>query len=273
MRKIKLHVSESEKYIRSQTDHMPIFGIVLGSGLGGLAHSLQSVAEIPYSQIPHFPESTVKGHAGRLLFGQLSNKPTVIMDGRLHYYEGYSLQELTLPIRVMKKLGVTTLIVSNAAGGLNPRFAIGDIVLITDHVNFQFDNPLKGVNDIELGPRFPDMYNCYDGELRRIAIETALDEKIHLRQGVYIAVSGPVLETGAEYRSLRIVGGDLVGMSSVPEVIVARHQGTKVLGFSIVTNVGHDTKSEGFSHDDVLAVAEKSGSTLARLIERIFERL
>ena len=273
MKGLRPKIDAASSFIREHGDIYPQIGIVLGSGLGGLSDHLTSKREIPYEQIPHFPASTVEGHAGRLLLGRLGGKAVVLMDGRFHYYEGYSPMELTLPIRVMKALGVTTLVVTNAAGALNPKFSVGDIVMITDHINMQFDNPLRGINDNELGPRFPDMYKCYDEDLRALALKAAIDGKIYLRQGVYVAVSGPMLETGAEYRSLRSIGADLVGMSSVPEVIVARHQGTKVLGFSIVTNAGHEAKGEEFSHQNVLAVASKSGSILAELIKRIFECL
>jgi len=270
---LKRPTDEAVQFIRTQTDHHPKIGIILGSGLGGLTENIKDCIEIPYKQIPHFPASTVKGHAGRLLLGKMGGNDVVVMDGRFHYYEGYSLQQVTFPVRVMKKLGINIMIVTNAAGGLNPQFCKGDIVLITDHINFLGDNPLIGKNDDKLGPRFPDMFNCYDEDLRSLAIKTTIDEKIPLRRGVYVAVSGPTLETPAEYTCFRIIGGDLVGMSSVPETIAARHQGIKVIGFSIVTNVGLSAETEPTTHEAVMAAAEKAGTNLSRLIEQMLEQL
>lgn len=269
----KLSINEAVQFIRTQTGHRPKIGIILGSGLSGLTKNIKHCIEIPYKQIPHFPLSTVKGHAGRLLLGIMGGIDVVVMDGRFHYYEGYSLQKVTFPVRVMKVLGIDIMIVTNAAGGLNPQFYKGDIVLITDHINFLGDNPLIGKNDDRLGPRFPDMFNCYDEDLRILAEETAIKEKIPLQRGVYVAVSGPTLETPAEYNCFRIIGGDLVGMSSVPETIAARHQGIKVIGFSIVTNVGLSAETEPTTHEGVVAAAEKAGKNLSRLIERMLGRL
>ncbi len=273
MENLKNSINETEKLIRAETDIRPEIGIILGSGLGGIAKAVKNSVAIPYEQIPHFPVSTVKGHAGRFLLGELGGKDVVVMDGRFHYYEGYALKKVTFPVRVMKELGIKILIVSNAAGGLNPQFSKGDIVLITDHINFQFGNPLIGKNHDHVGPRFPDMFECYDRGLRDLVIQTAIDEKIPLRQGVYLAVSGPTLETAAEYNCFRILGADLVGMSSVPEAIVARHQGTRVIGFSIVTNVGLPGNTEPTSHKSVVAAAEKAGLELTRLVERLIERI
>jgi purine-nucleoside phosphorylase len=245
----------------------------LGTGLGGLAKAVKREFEIPYDQIPHFPVSTVESHAGKLLIGMVGGKRVVAMEGRFHLYEGYTLKQVTFPVRVMKALGIETLIVSNAAGGLNPQFNKGDIVLMTDHINFQGDNPLIGKNDDTMGPRFPDMFNAYDMDLRNLAIQVSIDEKIPIQKGVYVGVTGPTLETAAEYRMMRILGGDLVGMSTVPEVIVARHQGTKVLGFSVVTDMGLPDALEACSHQKIVAVAEIAGPKLSRLIEKIVERM
>jgi purine-nucleoside phosphorylase len=273
MENLKQMIEDAVKFIRTKTEMTPGIGLILGTGLGGLAKAVKREVEIPYDQIPHFPISTVESHAGKLLFGTVGGKKVVAMEGRFHYYEGYTLQQVTFPIRVMKALGIEILVVSNAAGGLNPQFATGDIVLMTDHINFQGNNPLLGPNDDDLGPRFPDMYNCYDKELQEIAKQTAVDEGIYLQRGVYVGVAGPNLETAAEYRFMRIIGGDVVGMSSVPEVLVARHQGTKVIGFSVVTDMGLADAMEPCSHAKVVAAAEKAGPNLSRLIEKTVERM
>jgi purine-nucleoside phosphorylase len=273
MEDLKQMINEAVSFIRTKTKEAPKLGIILGTGLGGLAKAVKREVEIPYDQIPHFPVSTVESHAGKLLFGTVGGKRVVAMEGRFHLYEGYTLKQVTFPVRVMKALGIDTLIVSNAAGGLNPQFNKGDIVLMTDHINFQGDNPLIGKNDDTVGTRFPDMFNAYDMDLRHLAIQTSIDEKIPIQKGVYVGVSGPTLETAAEYRMMRVLGGDLVGMSTVPEVIVARHQGTKVLGFSVVTDMGLPDAMEACSHQKIVAVAEVAGPKLSRLIEKIVERM
>ncbi len=273
MEDLKQMINEAVSFIRTKTKESPKLGIILGTGLGGLAKAVKREVEIPYDQIPHFPISTVESHAGKLLIGTVGGKRVVAMEGRFHLYEGYTLKQVTFPVRVMKALGIETLIVSNAAGGLNPQFNKGDIVLMTDHINFQGDNPLIGKNDDSMGTRFPDMFNAYDMELRNLAIQTSIDEKIPIQKGVYVGVSGPTLETAAEYRMMRVLGGDLVGMSTVPEVIVARHQGTKVLGFSVVTDMGLPDAMEACSHQKIVAVAEVAGPKLSRLIEKIVERM
>jgi purine-nucleoside phosphorylase len=270
---LKTSINEAVAFIRTKTKETPKIGIILGTGLGGLAKAVKREVEIPYDQIPHFPVSTVESHAGKLLFGTVGGKKVVAMEGRFHLYEGYTLQQVTFPVRVMKALGIDTLVVSNAAGGLNPQFSKGDIVLMTDHINFQGDNPLIGKNYDDLGPRFPDMFNAYDSELRALATQVAVEEKIAIQKGVYVGVSGPTLETAAEYRMMRVLGADLVGMSTVPEVIVARHQGTKVLGFSVVTDMGLPDAMEACSHQKIVAVAEISGPILSRLIEKIVEKM
>ena len=269
----KTQLQETVASIRSFTKATPPIGIILGTGLGALAEEISKETVIPYDKIKHFPVSTVESHAGRLLFGKLGGKDVVAMQGRFHFYEGYDLKQVTFPVRIMKELGVKVLIVSNAAGGLNPQYEIGDLVMITDHINLQGFNPLTGHNDDKLGPRFPDMYNCYDRELRDLAEATALDVKIPLLKGVYIGVTGPNLETAAEYRYMRIIGGDLVGMSTVPEVIVARHQGTKVLGFSFVTDMGLPDAIEPTSHEKIIAAAAKGEPKMTQLVKKVVERM
>ena len=270
---LKADIEEAVQYIQTRTSVEPAIGIILGTGLGALAEEIKHDLDIEYADIPHFPTSTVESHKGRLIFGRLGGKDIVAMQGRFHYYEGYDFQQVTFPVRVLKGLGAETLIVSNAAGGVNPQYEVGDLVMITDHINMQGGNPLIGPNHDDLGPRFPDMYNVYDSDLRTLAEQTALDIKVPLRKGVYVAVTGPNLETGAEYRMIRILGGDLVGMSTVPEVIVARHQGTKVLGFSLVTDMGLPDAMEACTLENVLAAAAKAEPKLTKLVSEIIEKL
>jgi len=265
-------IDEAVEFIRSKTSAAPAIGIILGTGLGALADEMMLDLSIDYVGIPHFPTSTVEFHKGRLLFGKISGKAVVAMQGRFHYYEGYNLQQVTFPVRVLRKLGIKTLIISNAAGGVNPQYEVGDLVMITDHINMQGINPLIGPNNDKLGIRFPDMYNVYDKELRDLAERTALECKVPLRKGIYVAVTGPNLETGAEYRMVRIIGGDLVGMSTVPEVIVARHQGTKVLGFSLVTDMGLPDAMEACTIEKVLEAAAKAEPKLTKLVKEILAR-
>ncbi|MEO0075292.1 MAG: purine-nucleoside phosphorylase [candidate division WOR-3 bacterium] len=252
--------------IRKKTQYKPEIGIILGTGLGQLVSEIKIEIAIKYKDLPHFLVPTVETHSGQLIFGKLAGKKIVAMQGRFHYYEGYEMQDITLPVRVMKELGVHTLLVSNAAGGLNPQFQAGDIMLITDHINLMGDNPLRGVNDKRCGPRFPDMYNCYDKELIRIVEEVALSSKIKIQKGVYLGVHGPNLETAAEYRAFRILGADAVGMSTVPEVIVARQIGLKVLGFSVITDMGLPDAMKPCHFEDVVAVAKKTEPIFNRLI-------
>lgn len=270
---LKSAVAESVKYIRAKTDFMASVGLILGTGLGALAEEIDKQLEIPYETIPNFPVSTVESHSGKLLFGKLGGKNIVAMQGRFHYYEGYDLKQVTFPVRVLKELGIEVMVVSNAAGGVNPQLKVGDLVMITDHINFQGANPLIGKNDSGFGLRFPDMYNCYDKDLRELAEQTAIEEKIPLQKGVYVSVTGPNLETAAEYRMVRIIGGDLVGMSTVPEVIVARHQGTKVLGFSIVTDMGLPDAPEPCTLETVLAAASGTEPLLTRLVKKTVEKM
>ncbi|PKK83689.1 MAG: purine-nucleoside phosphorylase [candidate division Zixibacteria bacterium HGW-Zixibacteria-1] len=266
-------ISEAAAFIRTKVDIIPQIGIILGTGLGSLADGIEIAATVNYQDIPHFPVSTVESHAGRLLFGHLRNKPVVAMQGRFHYYEGYSLKQVTFPVRVMKELGIETLIVSNACGGLNPQFNRGDIMIITDHINLLGNNPLIGPNDDSIGDRFPDMYNCYDKDLVKLAENIALEQKLPVRKGVYVAVAGPNLETAAEYRFLRILAADVVGMSTVPEVIAARHQHTKVLAFSIITDMGLPDALGPCSLDEIIATANSAEPKLRELIAGCVEKM
>jgi len=266
-------IAESAAFIKKKTELVPQVGIILGTGLGSLAEGIEMMTTIGYETIPHFPVSTVESHKGRLLVGKIKGKPIVAMQGRFHYYEGYSLKQVTFPVRVMKELGINTLIVSNACGGLNPLFNAGNLMIITDHINLLGDNPLIGKNDERLGSRFPDMYACYDKDLVHLAEETALRLKIPVKKGVYVAVAGPNLETAAEYRFLRAIGADVVGMSTVPEVIVARHQGTKVLGISIITDMGLPDALEPCSVDRIIATANKAEPLLRTLIAGVIEQI
>lgn len=237
MLELREQISLAQKAIASRWAGSPKVGIILGTGLGGFAEEIKVEASIPYGEIPHFPTSTVESHAGRLLCGTLSGVTVLAMEGRFHFYEGYSMKEVTFPVRIMKAMGCETLIVSNACGGMNPQFSTGDIMIIEDHINLMGDNPLRGVNDDTLGPRFPDMCEPYSKDLIATAKKIALENKISAQTGVYVAVAGPNLETRAEYRFLRAVGSDVVGMSTVPEVVVAAHAGMKVLGLSVVTDM------------------------------------
>jgi purine-nucleoside phosphorylase len=266
-------ISEAAGFIRSKVDLVPQIGIITGTGLGALADDIEKTAEVEYTNIPHFPVSTVESHPGKLVFGHLKGKPVVAMLGRFHYYEGYTMKQVTFPVRVLKDLGIETLIVSNACGGLNPQFKRGDIMIITDHINFQNDNPLIGPNDDSIGDRFPDLYNCYDKELVKTAHQVAVDLKIPVQKGVYVSVSGPNLETAAEYRMFRILGADGVGMSTVPEVLAARHQGTRVLAFSIITDMGLPDAMQPCSLDDVIAAANAAGPSLRQLINGCVEKI
>lgn len=233
---LKQRIHEATQVIINRCNIKPSIGIVLGTGLGLLAERIESPVSIPYEEIPHFPASTVDSHAGALILGKIADKNVAALSGRFHRYEGYSLNDVTFPIRVAHAIGVETLLVSNAAGGLNPQFSAGDLMIITDHINFMGDNPLIGPNDDSLGPRFPDMSEPYAKSLVKLAETIALQEGIKLQRGVYLACTGPCLETRAEYRLMRALGADAVGMSTVPEVIVAVHAGIKVLGFSAITD-------------------------------------
>lgn len=259
--------------VRGRTPLRPEVAIILGTGLGGLAGEIAVEAEVPYGEIPGFPLSTVESHAGRLLLGRLGGKPVVAMQGRFHRYEGYDLGQVTFPVRVLHALGARTLVVSNACGGMHPLWEPGDLVLLSDHINLLGDNPLVGPNDDRLGPRFPDMSAPYDPELRRLARAVALEQGTVLREGVYVAVPGPNLETRAEYRMLRAIGADVVGMSTVPEVIVAVHQGMRVVGISIITDQCLPDALEPADIGRIIATAGRAEPRLTRLIATLVERL
>ena len=262
-------IQEAKSFIQSRWPGQPKVGIILGTGLGGLAEEIENAVKIPYEEIPYFPSSTVESHAGRLVCGTLAGQPTVAMEGRFHFYEGYTLKQITFPVRVMKALGCDVLIVSNACGGMNPQWAKGDIMLIEDHINLLGDNPLIGKNDDRLGPRFPDMCWPYDRELIKKAQRIALEEKIECHKGVFVAVPGPNLETRAEYRFLRGIGADVVGMSTVPEVIVGVHASMRVVGFSIITDMCLPDALEPAYLPDILATANVAEKKLRVLVRRL----
>jgi len=266
-------VQTAADVVRRRSPLVPEVGVVLGTGLGGLARAIAVEAEMPYQQIPGFPLSTVETHAGKLLLGRLAGRPVVAMQGRFHRYEGYDLQQVTFPVRVMHALGARTLVVSNACGGMNPLWSPGDLVLLSDHINLLGDNPLVGPNDERLGPRFPDMSAPYDPELRALARGLALELGIVLREGVYVAVAGPNLETRAEYRMLRALGADVVGMSTVPEVIVAGHQGVRTVGISIITDQCLPDALEPADIGRIIETAGRAEPQLTRLITALVERL
>jgi len=270
---LKETINEAAQFIRDKTKLLPQIGIILGTGLGSLAEGINVEAKISYEEIPHFPISTVESHTGRLILGKLSGKSVIAMQGRFHYYEGYDLKQVTFPVRVMKALGADTLVISNACGGLNPLFKAGDIMVISDHINLQGTNPLFGPNDESLGPRFPDMCCCYDPELIALAENVALNLGLKLQKGIYVAVAGPNLETAAEYRFLRLIGADVVGMSTVPEVIVARHQGMRVLGFSLVTDMGLPDTLKPTNLAEILATAATSEPILKKIMTRVIEEM
>jgi purine-nucleoside phosphorylase len=264
---------EAAALIRSRFSARPDVAIILGTGLGRLAREIAVETTIEYGDIPNFPLSTVESHAGRLLCGTLGGRTVVAMQGRFHRYEGYSLQQVAFPVRVMKALGANTLVVSNACGGLNPMWTAGDLMLIADHINLLGDSPLIGPNDERVGPRFPDLSMPYDGELRELARAVAADAKIPIREGVYVAVAGPNLETRAEYRFLRAIGADVVGMSTVPEVLVAVHAGMRVLGFSIITDMCLPDALEPATLDRIVAVANGAEPKLTALVRGVLEKL
>lgn len=267
-------IRESAAFIKRSADTKPSFGIILGSGLGGLAKKIKVKATIPYENIPNFPVSTVKGlHAGNLILGELSGKQVVAMEGRVHYYEGYTLEQVTFPIRVMRALGAKSLILTSAVGGMDPDLRPADIVVVTDHINLMGDNPLIGPNDDRLGPRFPDMSRAYHRGYVELLETVARDEKIPLKRGVLVAVAGPNLETAAEYRFLRHIGADIVGMSMVPETIVAVHGGMKVLGVSVVTDKALPDSLEPVSILAILAAAKKGEGKLTKLVCEFLRRV
>lgn len=270
---LKEQIQDALGFIRTKTQSTPGVGIILGTGLGGLVKEIQIDTVIDYGEIPHFPVSTVESHKGKLIFGTLGGKAVVAMQGRFHYYEGYSMQQVTFPVRVMKFLGVSTLLISNAAGGMNPLFEKGDVMMITDHINLLGDNPLIGPNDDTLGPRFPDMSEPYSKELGVVAERVAIENKIRLQKGVFVAVSGPNLETRAEYRFLRGIGADVVGMSTVPEAIVAAHMGLRTLGFSIITDECFPDALKPAELDEIIRVANAAEPKLTTIMKNVVAQL
>ncbi len=266
-------IEEASKFIRGRWDGKPKVGIILGTGLGGLVEEIEAEATFPYDEIPHFPSSTVSVHAGRLVCGKLEAKTVMAMEGRHHFYEGYTLKQITFPVRVMKAMGCEVLIVSNACGGMNPQWDKGDIMIIDDHINLLGDNPLVGKNDDRLGIRFPDMSAPYDPELSSLAQRVALEERISCKKGVFVAVPGPNLETRAEYRFLRMIGADVVGMSTVPEVIVGVHAGMRNLGFSIITDMCLPDALEVATLEDIVAVANEAEKKMRVIVRRVVGEL
>ncbi|MEO0007210.1 MAG: hypothetical protein RJA20_1406 [Bacteroidota bacterium] len=267
-------IQEAIAYIRTHTDFRPRTGIILGTGLGNLTDEIQVTAEVDYADIPHFARSTVESHKGKLVFGTLEGHPVVVMAGRFHWYEGWSMQQVVFPVRVMKFLGAERLILTNASGGINPHLKGGDIVLVRDHINLLPENPLRGPNDDRVGPRFPDLTNTYDPELRRMAVEIAREHQIRLFEGVYSALAGPNLETPAEYEMLRKLGSDCTGMSSVPEALAAKHLAIPVMMLSMVSNVSFPPSViKVTSLEDVIAVASEAEPRLRLIIREILKRL
>lgn len=260
-------IKQTADFIKSKVSQMPQTAIILGTGLGELVNHIDITEELNYQDIPNFPISTVKGHSGKLIFGQLGKKRVMAMQGRFHFYEGYNMQQVTFPVRVMKALGIRTLFVSNAAGGMNPDFKIGDIMIITDHINLFPEHPLRGKNYDELGPRFPDMGEAYSKRLIKDALNVAAQNGIVVRQGVYVGTQGPTFETPAEYRYFRTIGGDAVGMSTVPEVIVARHSGMEVFAVSVITDLGGMDEPEKVSHEEVQKAAAEAQPKMTAIMK------
>ena len=265
-------IKETTEFIKNKTNFVPEIGIILGSGLGGLSKEIETEYHLPYETIPNFPLSTVEGHKGQLILGTLGGKKVVAMHGRFHYYEGYSMQEITFPIRVMKMLGINMLFLSNASGGINPSFEVGDIMFITDHVNLM-PNPLIGKNEDEFGPRFPDMSDVYDSKIIRTATKIARHHNIKYQTGVYAATTGPTFETPAEYKFIRFIGADAVGMSTVPEVIVARHMGLTCFAVSVISDLGIEGKIVEISHKEVLDAASYVEPKMTLIIKELISTL
>ena len=262
-------LNETVAYLSTKITATPQVGVVLGSGLGGLVDDMQISHAIGYDEIPHFPISTVKGHGGKLLFGKIADKEVVMLSGRFHYYEGYTMQEVTFPVRVMKALGANTLLVSNAAGGMNKQFRVGDLMIINDHINLFPEHPLRGRNEETIGPRFPDMTEPYAFDFIEKVKQIASQENISVHEGVYIGLQGPTFETRAEYKFLHVIGGDAVGMSTVPEVIVARHCDMKVFGMSVITDLGIRDEMNTITHEEVLEAAGIAAPKMALLFREL----
>ncbi len=262
-------VQETVSYIKAKTNFTPEYGVILGSGLGSFTDDIQIEFTLPYGEIPNFPVSTVQGHKGALVFGTIGTKKVVAMQGRFHYYEGYSMKEVTFPVRVMKYLGVEKLIVSNASGGVNPNYNVGDVVLIKDHVIMMPEHPLRGKNDERFGPRFVNMSEPYSRKMMDKAKELAQKLNIEIKDGVYLGLQGPTFETLAEYKMVKNIGADCVGMSTVPEVIVARHMEMETFGLSVITDMGDEDSIETISHDEVLEAAKSAEPKVRNLIKEL----
>jgi purine-nucleoside phosphorylase len=273
MESFKSKVLEATEFVRAKIPHRPLIGLLIGTGLGNTADGMDNVISVDYKDIPHFPVSTVPTHHGRVLSGNMAGKAVLAMQGRFHYYEGYSMPEITFPVRVMQLLGVKTLILSNAAGGINPVFDIGDIMVITDHINLTGNNPLIGPNVDEWGPRFPDMSQVYNRRLIALAEEAALENGDRVQKGVYVGLPGPSLETGAEIRFLKTIGTDAVGLSTIPEVIAAVHGGMAILGFSVITNMNLPDRMKPARVEEIIAVAKRTAPRLQAIIKRVIEKL
>ncbi|TAE33043.1 MAG: purine-nucleoside phosphorylase [Candidatus Kapaibacterium sp.] len=269
MSELRKNIDETIAFLNTKTQSRPEVGIILGTGLGGLVNKISVETTIEYDEIPHFPVSTVESHHGRLIFGTLGSKHVMAMQGRFHYYEGYTMQQITYPVRVMKFLGINTLFVSNACGTVNPLFRKGDVMIMDDHINLLGDNPLIGRNDETLGPRFPDMSEPYSQRLIKIAEKVAVENAINAKKGVYVAVAGPNLETRAEYRFMRAIGADVVGMSTVPENIVARHMGMEVFGCSIITDECYPESLHPVSVAEIIAVANEAEPKMTTIMEGV----
>ena len=265
-------IKQTARFISDKVKDMPKTAIILGTGLGELVNHIDITDELPYEEIPNFPVSTVEGHSGKLIFGQLGNKRIMAMKGRFHFYEGYNMQLVTFPVRVMKELGITTLFVSNAAGGMNPEFKIGDLMIINDHINLFPEHPLRGKNFDELGPRFPDMSEPYSWELIADAKKVAAENNIRLVEGVYVGTQGPTFETPAEYRYFHRIGGDAVGRSTVPEVIVARHSGIRCFGMSVITDLGVEGIVEKVSHEEVQNAAAAAEPKMTFIMKELINK-
>ena len=266
-------IKETAKFLKDIGINAPEIGIVLGTGLGGIVKLINVEKKIPYHDIPNFPVSTVSGHSGTLIYGELSGKKVVAMQGRFHYYEGWEMMEVTFPIRVMKLLGIQKLLVSNASGGVNPKFKVGDIMIITDHINMMPEHPLRGENEARFGPRFVDMHEPYSLKMISLMKSVAEDNNIQVHEGIYLALQGPTFETPAEYKMVKLMGADAVGMSTVPEVIVAKHMGMDCFGLSVITDLGIEGKIEQVSHEAVQLAAKSSEQMISQLVEEFIGRV
>jgi purine-nucleoside phosphorylase len=274
MKNLLEKIKETSEFLKTKIEHDYKYGVILGSGLGNLTSEIVNHVKIPYGEIPNFPVSTVQGHGGSLIFGELGGKNIIAMSGRFHYYEGYTMEEVTFPVRVMKALGVDTLLVSNASGGMNPSFEVGDLMILTDHIYLQPDHPLRGKNFEELGPRFPNMNNAYNPEMVKKGMQIARENNITCHTGVYVGVQGPTFETPSEYKMFHILGGDVVGMSTTPEVVVARHGNMEVFAISVVSDMGYPPeKADKVTHDFVLQKAAEAEPKMTKVIIELLKQI